>query len=94
MALEPMFMEDDTLVGFYPPSLGSLWVDTLKKSGELENISLFVRDGETAEIRPKTEEETEAMQYQSDESNNGDELYPQIVGLSNRLSASPPVSLP
>ena len=57
LALEPMTMEDDTMVGFYPPSLGSLRCDVMKKIGELENVSMLVRDDERDELKPLTEEE-------------------------------------
>ena len=36
-ALQPMMIEDDTLIGFEPPSLTSLRCDMLRKVGELEN---------------------------------------------------------
>ena len=41
-ALEPIVSEDDEdmMVGFYPPSLGSLRTDILEKVGELEGASL------------------------------------------------------
>jgi len=39
-ALQPMLHpETNNLVGFYPPSLGSLRCDILTKIGELENVS-------------------------------------------------------
>jgi len=44
-ALEPIVSEDDEdmMVGFYPPSLGSLRTDVLEKVGELEGQSLEER---------------------------------------------------
>jgi len=43
LALEPMMdMEDETLVGFFPPALGSLRCDALKKLGELEEVAASV----------------------------------------------------
>lgn len=44
-ALEPIVSEDDDdmMVGFYPPSLGSLRTDILEKTGELEGASLEER---------------------------------------------------
>jgi len=44
-ALEPIISEDDQdmMVGFYPPSLGSLRTDILEKMGELEGVSLEER---------------------------------------------------
>ncbi|VEU39844.1 unnamed protein product [Pseudo-nitzschia multistriata] len=43
-ALQPMVMEDDTMVGFEPPALSSLRCDMLEKTGELENASRPSRD--------------------------------------------------
>jgi len=44
-ALEPVVSEedDDMMVGFHPPSLGSLRTDILEKTGELEGASLTER---------------------------------------------------
>ncbi|CAB9516676.1 expressed unknown protein [Seminavis robusta] len=58
LALQPMIMDDDQLVGFYPPSLASLRCDVLKKIGELDQVPSFVRDqmGENELIKPKAEE--------------------------------------
>jgi hypothetical protein len=39
-----MFMEDDTMVGFEPPSLSSLRCDMMIKVGELENVPRPSRD--------------------------------------------------
>lgn len=46
MALEPIISEDDEdmMVGFYPPSLGSLRCDMLEKVGELEGASMEERE--------------------------------------------------
>lgn len=42
MALEPVIDEEnDVMVGFYPPSLGSLRCDVLMKVGELEDASVL-----------------------------------------------------
>lgn len=42
LALEPIIDEDqDVMLGFYPPSLGSLRCDTFAKIGELENVSML-----------------------------------------------------
>ena len=45
-ALEPVISEEDSemMVGFYPPSLGSLRTDVLEKMGELEGASLEDRE--------------------------------------------------
>jgi hypothetical protein len=44
-ALEPIISDDDEnmMVGFYPPTLGSLRTDILEKIGELEGVSLEER---------------------------------------------------
>ncbi|KAL7521098.1 hypothetical protein ACHAWX_005788 [Stephanocyclus meneghinianus] len=46
MALEPIISDDDEdmMVGFYPPSLGSLRCDILEKVGELDGASLDERE--------------------------------------------------
>jgi hypothetical protein len=44
LALQPMIMEDDELIGFYPPTLASLRCDVLKKMGELDQAPSFVLD--------------------------------------------------
>mmetsp|Transcript_32639 Transcript_32639/g.54685 ORF Transcript_32639/g.54685 Transcript_32639/m.54685 type:complete len:112 (-) Transcript_32639:37-372(-) len=43
-ALQPMLMDDDSLVGFEPPTLTSLRCDMLKKVGELDNTVRPFRD--------------------------------------------------
>lgn len=45
LALEPIIDDDDEniMVGFYPPSLGSLRCDTMEKLGELEDASQLQR---------------------------------------------------
>ena len=60
MALEPMLLDDETLTGFYPPSLGSLRCDVLKKLGDLPNTSMLFKQGEQEYIRPKSEVEIAA----------------------------------
>ena len=46
LAFEPIVSEEDDnmMVGFYPPSLGSLRCDVLEKVGELEGASLEERE--------------------------------------------------
>eukprot|EP00804_Cyclotella_cryptica_P002839 CCRYP_009371-RA/>CCRYP_009371-RA protein AED:0.00 eAED:0.00 QI:624/-1/1/1/-1/1/1/86/310 len=46
MALEPIISDDDEdmMVGFYPPTLGSLRCDILEKVGELDGASLDDRE--------------------------------------------------
>ena len=46
-ALQPMIVDDDTMVGFEPPSLVSLRCDMMKNMGELENVSRPSRDWNT-----------------------------------------------
>lgn len=42
LALEPVIDEEnDAMIGFYPPELGSYRCDVLSKIGELENVSLL-----------------------------------------------------
>jgi len=59
-AMKPMLMEDDSLVGFHPPSLGSLRCDVMKKTGELEDLPRFSttgelnKDGEESESKEDT----------------------------------------
>jgi hypothetical protein len=43
LALQPMLVEDDMMVGFEPPSLASLRCDVLKKVGDLEGEPMFAR---------------------------------------------------
>ena len=60
LALQPMLMDDDQLVGFHPPSLASLRTDVLKKMGDLDQVPSFVRDqqGGTNELaKPLAEDE-------------------------------------
>lgn len=42
MALQPMIVEDDMMVGFEQPSLSSLRCDMMKKTGELDREKVFV----------------------------------------------------
>jgi hypothetical protein len=43
VALQPTFLEDETLAGFEPPSLASLRCDVLENSGDLDGEPSFVR---------------------------------------------------
>jgi hypothetical protein len=61
-ALEPKVMEDDTIVGFHPPSLGSLRCDVMKKLGDLEDAAKFVKEGEKDLLRPLGDEEIAKQQ--------------------------------
>ena len=47
VALQPMIVDDDMMVGFEPPSLVSLRCDMMKNMGELENVSRPSRDWNT-----------------------------------------------
>ncbi len=80
MALEPIIDEEqDVMLGFYPPTLGSLRCDTFAKIGELENTSMLEKlrnlgelddgddgdDGKTMEPNDVEEKSTEAVRSQS-----------------------------
>jgi len=62
MALEPIISEEDEdmMVGFYPPMLGSLRCDVTRKVGELENTSMLKKlmelDSGTGVVAPRSEE--------------------------------------
>ena len=62
LALQPMDMEDDELVGFYPPSLASLRTDVLKKQGELDDLPSFVQQQKYTDefAKPQAEQEERA----------------------------------
>ena len=61
LALEPMIAkEDDAMVGFHPPSLGSLRCDVLKNLGDLDDVARFVGKEEGDELRPRSEAEINA----------------------------------
>lgn len=60
MALEPMLLDDETLTGFYPPSLGSLRCDVLKKIRDLANTSMLFKQEEQEYMGPKSEGEISA----------------------------------
>ena len=54
MALEPVIDdENDVMIGFYPPSLGSLRCDVMVKTGELENVSMLEKLRNMGEISDK-----------------------------------------
>ena len=36
-ALQPLMLDDDSMIGFEPPSLSSMRCDMMKKTGELDN---------------------------------------------------------
>ena len=63
MALEPIIDEEqDVMLGFYPPILGSLRCDTFAKIGELEDVSMLDKlrsmgelDNKDGTITPKAE---------------------------------------
>ena len=49
MALQPVIDEEnETLVGFYPPSLASYRCDSMRKVGELDGEPQFVQDQKDA----------------------------------------------
>ena len=53
-ALQPMFVEDETMVGFEPPALTSLRYDSLNKLGDLEGDPAFVTDQKRRAVEAKT----------------------------------------
>lgn len=71
-ALEPIISDDDEdmMVGFYPPSLGSLRTDVLEKVGELE--------GQTLEERERA-----AEGYVWDDGGLGDDVAPKAMAASD-----------
>jgi hypothetical protein len=73
LALQPMLLEDDSLVGFYPPSLGSLRCDAMKNLGELENTSMLVKDGEQDTVLPRDENEVVPPAAQDDDGGSQDD---------------------
>ena len=72
LALQPMIMEDDQLVGFYPPTLASLRCDILKKMGELDQVPSFVQEQtNTAELmKPQAENDIRQTAAEEKEDNN------------------------
>lgn len=93
MALEPIVSDDDEdmMVGFHPPSLGSLRCDMLEKVGELEGATLeereqkaegFTEYGEAAESVETVEPTAEGTPAQ---------LSPRIVDekLKAKIKADP-----
>lgn len=72
IALEPMVMDDDTLVGFYPPSLGSLRCDVVRKLGELEDAYKLMEEGEEDAVLPLGEEVAKAAKETPTSSHDGE----------------------
>jgi hypothetical protein len=72
IALEPMVMDDDTLVGFYPPSLGSLRCDVVRKLGELEDAYKLMKEGEEDAVLPLGEEVAKAAKETPTSSHDGE----------------------
>ena len=62
LALQPMVMEDDSMAGFYPPSLTSLRCDVLKKMGELDKIPGFMPGSDSELLKPQSEEDMRGEQ--------------------------------
>jgi hypothetical protein len=61
-ALQPMLVDDDTMVGFAPPSLTSLRCDMLQKVGELDDVPIPSREwgeveGNVASVRNEADDE-------------------------------------
>jgi hypothetical protein len=63
-ALQPMAIEDDTMVGFQPPSLTSLRCDMLSRVGELENVPRPSKEW-------NTDDEIESEEIKSEETSTG-----------------------
>jgi len=55
-ALQPMFLDDESMIGFEPPSLTSLRCDMLEKVGELENVPRPSKDWNPEEEPAASEE--------------------------------------
>lgn len=55
IALQPMLMDDDTLVGFHPPSLANFRCDVMKKVGELDYVPDFAGEGDAVSPRSETD---------------------------------------
>ena len=85
IALEPVIDEEnDVMLGFYPPELGSLRCDVLQKYGELENTSMMDKlramgetgtrgDGEldpVEDVVPRQPKKTESASSSSSSSAN------------------------
>jgi hypothetical protein len=79
-ALEPMALDDDTMVGFYPPSLASFRCDALQRMGELADIPKFVDQEEDA-IRPRAEDEMQSAA----KGKNGEDDSTGLEALRNAL---------
>jgi hypothetical protein len=71
LALQPMVMEDDQLVGFYPPTLASLRCDMLKKMGELDQVPSFVLDQTDDAELMKPQGESDVRQTVAEETAEG-----------------------
>lgn len=59
-ALQPLFLDDESVVGFEPPSLTSLRCDILNKAGDLEGEPMFARGNKSTDgvITPAPESST------------------------------------
>ncbi|KAL3924471.1 MAG: hypothetical protein SGILL_001027 [Bacillariaceae sp.] len=70
-ALQPMMLDDDSMVGFEPPALTSLRCDMMKKVGELDNVDRPFR-GASAEVGENTVPmETSGTNNDEDQNDNG-----------------------
>lgn len=91
-ALEPIISDDDEnmMVGFYPPTLGSLRTDILEKIGELEGASLEERaqaaegyvwsaDGEESESIATTMASGESSKQEVQIAQNEEDLTKKII---------------
>jgi hypothetical protein len=64
-ALQPMFLNDDEIVGFEPPSLTSLRCDMLKKVGELDSADRPFRGGDRMQDEKKSSDARSASDFES-----------------------------
>lgn len=71
-ALEPMFMENDELAGFHPPSLASLRCDTLKNMGDLKDAAKFVTEGEQDVVLPRGDDDIASKENTNGGDQNGE----------------------
>jgi hypothetical protein len=87
LALQPMVVEDDTMVGFYPPSLASLRCDVLKKMGELDKIPGFMPGGDSELMKPQSEVEMRRPQDESLQESQNQQEQEQTITPQNEVKA-------
>ena len=99
MALEPIISEEDEnmMVGFYPPSLGSLRCDMLEKAGELEGATLEEREqkaegfSEYDDIAPGAEDmpKTETVKPMTENAVSTSKSAPMDDKMKEKIKADP-----